>query len=138
MRVIYSILILFLAMQTSNAQEVFIARPYLQIGHHPAPEYLELLWHTADSNAEWQVEHRSSAKEAWTKSVPITFTRVAGGTDLYNPEQEKDPDSWQKFTTRFVSTIHSLTYAEVNGKTLTVKQVSADGKEVDAFTVTKD
>jgi hypothetical protein len=30
----------------------------------------------------------------------------AGGQDLYNPEQENDPDSWQKFTSKFVSTKH--------------------------------
>ena len=61
----------------------------------------------------------------------------AGGQELYNPEQNNDPDSWQKFTDKFISSVHSLTVAEVDGKTLTVRQVSADGKELDSFRITK-
>lgn len=61
----------------------------------------------------------------------------AGGQDLYNPEQNDDPDSWQKFTARFVSKVHSLTVADVDGGTLTVRQVAADGTELDRFVVTK-
>jgi acid phosphatase type 7 len=48
-----------------------------------------------------------------------------------------DPDSWQKFTDKFVSKAHSLTVADVDGKTLTVRQVTADGQEVDRFVITK-
>ncbi len=61
----------------------------------------------------------------------------AGGQQLYNPEQQDDPDSWQKFTDKFVSTVHSLTVADVDGKTLTIRQVTADGTEVDRFVVTR-
>ena len=54
----------------------------------------------------------------------------AGGQHLYNPEQHDDPDSWQEFTDKFVSKVHSLTVADVDGKTLTVRQLSADGQEL--------
>jgi len=33
--------------------------------------------------------------------------------------------------------VHSLTVADVAGKTLTIRQISTEGKELDAFTVTK-
>jgi len=61
----------------------------------------------------------------------------AGGNTLYNPEQQDDPRSWQPFTQRFISKIHSLTVADVDGATLTVRQVSAGGQELDRFVVTK-
>jgi hypothetical protein len=61
----------------------------------------------------------------------------AGGNNLYNPEQQDDPGSWQPFTCKFVSKIHSLTVADVNGRALLVRQITADGTELDRFAVTK-
>jgi len=77
MRYLYSILLLFVAVTTAMAQEVFVTKPYVQIGNHPSPESLQILWHVADVNAEWSVEHRNTAKDAWVKSDAATFTRVA-------------------------------------------------------------
>jgi acid phosphatase type 7 len=61
----------------------------------------------------------------------------AGGQELYHPEQSSDTDSWQKFTYKFISTVHSLTMVDVNGTSLTIRQVSADGKELNNFKITK-
>jgi predicted phosphodiesterase len=61
----------------------------------------------------------------------------AGGQALYNPEQEKDPDSWQKFTNKFISTVHSLTSVEVNGNKLVIRQIDINGKELDKFVMEK-
>jgi len=61
----------------------------------------------------------------------------AGGNELYNPEQENKPDSWQKFTATFISTVHSVTVADVDGKKLTIRQVDAAGKTLDAITINK-
>jgi hypothetical protein len=61
----------------------------------------------------------------------------AGGQHLYNPEQQDDPGSWQDFTHKFVSKVHSLSVVDVDGSTLTVRQVSADGQELDRFVVTR-
>src|SRR5262249_35145111 len=57
----------------------------------------------------------------------------AGGASLYNPEQQDDPASWQPFTDKFISKIHSLTVADVDGATLTVRQISGAGQELDRF-----
>jgi len=67
----------------------------------------------------------------------IYIVTGAGGQELYNPEQNNDPDSWQKFTCKFISDVHSLTVADVKGNTITIRQISAEGKELDSFTVTK-
>jgi hypothetical protein len=61
----------------------------------------------------------------------------AGGAELYNPEQHDAPGSWQEFTAKFLSKTHSLTVVDVNGPTLTVRQISAEGQELDRFVVTK-
>ena len=67
----------------------------------------------------------------------IYIVTGAGGQELYNPEQEKDSDSWQKFTCKFFSTDHSLTFIESKGETLTIKQIASNGKIVDEFKLTK-
>jgi len=67
----------------------------------------------------------------------IYLVTGAGGQHLYNPEQQDDPGSWQEFTRKFVSKVHSLTVADVDGATVTVRQVSADGQQLDRFVVTK-
>jgi len=67
----------------------------------------------------------------------IYLVTGAGGNRLYNPEQQDDPNSWQSFTTKFISKVNSLTLADVSGTTLTVRQVSDTGIELDRFVVTK-
>ena len=67
----------------------------------------------------------------------IYLVTGAGGNTLYNPEQQDNPASWQSFTHKFISRIHTLTVADVNGATLTVRQVSINGAELDRFTITK-
>jgi hypothetical protein len=67
----------------------------------------------------------------------IYLVTGGGGARLYNPEQQSDPKSWQEFTVKYVADTHSLTYASISGDTLAIRQISQEGKEVDAFTVTK-
>lgn len=88
-------------------------------------------------NGRWTLDKSFDGRNDTTPDGVIYVVTGAGGQHLYNPEQNDDPDSWQKFTDRFVSKVHSLTVADVEGKTLTVRQVTADGQEVDRFVVTK-
>ena len=67
----------------------------------------------------------------------IYLVTGAGGNTLYNPEQQDNPGSWQSFTHKFISKVHTLTVADVNGTALTVRQVSLNGEELDRFTITK-
>jgi hypothetical protein len=67
----------------------------------------------------------------------IYIVTGAGGQSLYNPEQTKDTDSWQKFTVKFESTVHSFTIMDVNGSELVLRQVDINGKEVDRVKITK-
>ena len=85
----------------------------------------------------WQLDKSFDGRSNTKPNGVIYLITGAGGQHLYNPEQTDDPDSWQKFTDKFFSTSHSLTVADVDGKTITIRQVTADGREVDRFSVTK-
>ena len=61
----------------------------------------------------------------------------AGGAELYNPEQQIDPTSWQTFTNKFISQVHSLSVVDIDGKTFRLKQVSETGETVDSFRISK-
>lgn len=67
----------------------------------------------------------------------IYIVTGAGGQRLYNPEQQDDPASWQSFTFKHVSKVHSLTVADIDGRTLSVRQLTAEGDEVDRFVIKK-
>ncbi len=67
----------------------------------------------------------------------IYLVTGAGGNTLYNPEQQDDPGSWQPFTCKFISRIHTLTVADVDDKRLVVRQMTLEGNELDRFMITK-
>jgi len=88
-------------------------------------------------NGQWTLDKTFDGDKDTTPEGVIYIITGAGGQTLYNPEQNDDPDSWQKFTSKFVSNVHSLTIADVDGKTLVLRQVAADGKELDKIRITK-
>ncbi len=85
----------------------------------------------------WKLDKSFDGKTVTKPQGIIYIVTGAGGQELYNPEQNDDQDSWQKFTNKFISNVHSLTVADVAGKTLTIRQISAEGKDLDTFTITK-
>lgn len=89
------------------------------------------------SNGEWKLDKNYNGKTVTKPKGIIYLVTGAGGAGLYDIEQNDDPASWQTFTDKFVSNVHSLTVVDVDGKTLTFKQISAAGKEIDSFKVTK-
>ncbi len=88
-------------------------------------------------NGRWTLDKSFDGRTDTTPDGVIYLVTGAGGQKLYNPEQNDDPDSWQKFTDKFVSRVHSLTVADVDGKTLTIRQLAPDGQELDRFVITK-
>ena len=47
------------------------------VGRNPAPGTLQLLWHAADSEGDWSVEHRDAGDRPWSKAVALGSRRVA-------------------------------------------------------------
>ena len=67
----------------------------------------------------------------------IYIVSGGGGARLYNGEQQADPSTWQSFTDKFVSLENSFTVVDMDGKSLKLKQVSPNGKELDSFRIAK-
>src|SRR5882724_1370051 len=88
-------------------------------------------------NGRWVLDKRFDGKTDTRPDGIIYIVTGAGGQELYNPEQNDDADSWQKYTDRFISNLHSLSVVDVDGKTFRLRQVSPEGKELDAITITK-
>ena len=88
-------------------------------------------------NGRWTLDKKFDGKRNTKPNGVIYIVTGAGGQGLYNPEQTKDTDSWQKFTFKFESRVHSFTIMDVDGKTLTLNQVDINGKEVDRMKIIK-
>jgi hypothetical protein len=87
---------------------------------------------------KWILDRQYNGTDNTRPNGVIYLVTGAGGQGLYNIDQQDDTDSWQPFTVKFISKVHSFTVADVKGKTLMVKQLAANGKEVDSFTITKE
>jgi 3',5'-cyclic AMP phosphodiesterase CpdA len=86
---------------------------------------------------EWKLD-KSFGDGAKAKPHGVIYiVSGAGGAGLYNPEQQIDPSSWQTFTDKFISQVHSLSVVDIKGKTFRLKQVSETGETVDSFQVSK-
>jgi acid phosphatase type 7 len=88
-------------------------------------------------NGRWTLDKNFNGKRKTKPQGVIYIVTGAGGQGLYNPEQTTDKDSWQKFTVKFESRVHSFTVMDVSGKSLTLRQVDINGKEVDRIKITK-
>lgn len=86
---------------------------------------------------KWKLDKTFDGQSQTKPEGIIYLVTGAGGQELYNEDQQEDTDSWQKFTYRFISSIHSFTVADVEGTKITFRQVSEEGKELDTFTITK-
>lgn len=88
-------------------------------------------------NGKWTLDKTFDGKLNKSPKGVIYIVTGAGGADLYNPEQTNDPDSWQKFTSIFYATAHSLSHIQVNGNQFILKQINTEGKVVDQFEIVK-
>ena len=88
-------------------------------------------------DGRWMLDKKFNGQTDTTPEGVIYVITGAGGQHLYNPEQQDDPASWQEFTFKHVSKTHSLTVADLVGTTLTIRQLTPAGDEVDRFVITK-
>lgn len=75
-------------------------------------------------------------KKTHPKGV-IYIVTGGGGAALYDPKQGDQPETWQKFTVKFISRIHSFTVVDVHGGDLHLQEVSEDGETLDEMRITK-
>jgi hypothetical protein len=86
---------------------------------------------------QWTIDKSFDGRANTHPNGVIYLVTGAGGQHLYDPEQQDAPNTWQPFTDKFVSKVNSLTVVDVRGRSLSVRQVTSDGKELDQFTVEK-
>ena len=88
-------------------------------------------------NGRWTLDKRFDGETNTRPQGVIYVVTGAGGKELYDVDQHDATDSWQPFTKKFVSNVHSLTIVDVNEKSLKIQQVTAEGRSVDSFTISK-
>jgi predicted phosphodiesterase len=54
----------------------FIVRPYLQIGPSPNTQFIEILWQTAQVDAKWSLEYKTTENGTWTKANPPLMSEI--------------------------------------------------------------
>lgn len=85
----------------------------------------------------WELDKQFDGKTKTKPNGVLWIVTGAGGAGLYNPEQENDAKSWQEFTARFVSTMHSFTMVDVTKTQLTMRQISQTGSEIDRVVISR-
>ena len=91
---------------------------------------------TGEVKGEWTLDKAFDGKIKTRPNGVIYIITGAGGAGLYSVGAQEKPDDWQAFTDKYITDTHSLTRVDITGKTLTVRQISEDGKTIDAFQVT--
>lgn len=85
----------------------------------------------------WTLDRSFDGRTNTRPEGVIYLVTGAGGRHLYNPEQQDEPASWKEFTVKHVSKVFSMTLVDVDGKTVRVQQLGADGQTIDEFTITR-
>jgi 3',5'-cyclic AMP phosphodiesterase CpdA len=106
----------------------FAARTYAD-GHAPEPAH--------PVEGTWALDKEYDGTARTRPRGIIYLVTGAGGADLYDTAQTNQPSSWQPFTAKFVSDAYSLTVVDVANDTATVRQIDADGAELDRFVITR-
>lgn len=86
---------------------------------------------------DWTLDKNFADGAAAKPKGVIYIVSGAGGAGLYNPEQQGKPETWQPFTDKFISQVHSMSVVDIDGKTLRLKQISETGEQLDAFRIVK-
>ena len=75
---------------------------------------------------------------AKTKPAGVLYVVTGGGgANLYSSDYDDKPEIWKPFTKKYVGAVNSFSVLDIDGRKLTIKQLSLEGKELDSFTVTQ-
>ncbi len=85
----------------------------------------------------WTLDRSFDGRSDTTPEGIIYLVTGAGGRHLYNPEQQDDTASWKEFTVKHVSKVFSMTVVDVEGRTVRVQRVGAEGQIIDQFVMSR-
>jgi hypothetical protein len=86
---------------------------------------------------EFSVDAAFDGKATTRPKGVIHIVTGAGGAELYDAAQTDDRESWQPWTRALMADRHSFTVLDVEAKKLVLRQLDADGRQLDTITVTK-
>jgi hypothetical protein len=85
----------------------------------------------------WTLDKSFDGRNNKKPNGVIHIVTGAGGARLYNEDQTNNPPTWQEFTTKFISNVHSFTVLDAEQNKLTLRQISDSGKELDRIVIEK-
>jgi 3',5'-cyclic AMP phosphodiesterase CpdA len=88
-------------------------------------------------DGEWALDTTYDGVRQTTPHGVLYVITGGGGATLHDTRLEAQPATWQPFTERVRSTVHSYTVMDVARDRLDIRQVDSDGKTIDSFAVTR-
>jgi predicted phosphodiesterase len=107
----------------------FLAKPAADRTFRAGPQYLV--------DGDFEIDESFDGVRDTTPNGVLYIVTGAGGAGAYDPDQTDNQPTWQPYTMKFVSDMYSFTVVDVNGASLTLRQLSETGVEMDKITVTK-
>ena len=77
MRPLHILAIPFLLTLSLQAQDPFLAKPFLQMGAEPKANRMDLVWLVPDNDAAWVLEAQTQVKGPWKSQVSPSFKLAA-------------------------------------------------------------
>jgi hypothetical protein len=107
----------------------FLAKPALDRTFKAAPMYAV--------DGDFELDRTFDGATDTTPDGVLYVVTGAGGASAYDPDQTNNEPSWQAYTAKFVGDVYSFTAVDVNGSTVTLRQISEAGADLDRIVVTK-
>ena len=86
---------------------------------------------------KWTLDKNYNGDKKTQPQGIIYIVTGAGGANLEGKPLEATPSGWQPFTRKYVASTHSFSQMDVAPKSLTVRQISENGKELDKWVITQ-
>lgn len=88
-------------------------------------------------SGDWCLDKAFDGNKNTSPHGIIYIITGGGGAPLSGANIQNEPERWQPFTAKLIADQHSFSQCSVDGRTLVIRQVAADGKELDKITITK-
>lgn len=88
-------------------------------------------------DGKWQLDRKFDGATVTKPDGVIYLVTGAGGAKLQEQHLPLAHQSWLESTAKHVAELHSFTVCDVDGSTLTLRQISLEGDELEKLVITK-
>lgn len=110
--------------------------PPLRFLAKPAADRTFKAGHPYVIDGDFEIDQSFDGEKDTTPDGVLYIVTGAGGAGAYDPDQTDNTPTWQPYTMKFVSDVYSFTTVDVDGASLTLRQISEHGEELDRIVVT--